>query len=318
MSERLRVLAVGEALVDIVKPADSEATEHVGGSPANVAVGVAALGHPTMLATFIGRDERGEMIANYLAEREVGLVEGSQDAPRTSTATAKLDDEGGATYDFDLEWQVPSIDLASFAHVHTGSIAATLQPGASDVFTVMSEAREHATVSYDPNARPTIMGSAHDARNTIEERIGRCDVVKASAEDIEWLYEGAEASQVARLWGRLGPPLVIITDGRSGALVYHTPTDSQTWVDAPSINVVDTVGAGDSFMGGLISGLLDAGLLGSPAARERLTEASSEALTAAVQRGIASAAYTVARAGAASPTREDLDIPVTAEAGDDG
>jgi len=181
----------------------------------------------------------------------------------------------------------------------------------------MSRAREHATVSYDPNARPTIMGSAHEARGTIEERIGRSDVVKASAEDTEWLYEGAAASEIARLWGRLGPPLVIITDGRRGALVCHTPTDTQTWVDAPSISVVDTVGAGDSFMAGLISGLLDAGMLGSAAARDRLIQASPEALTAAVHRGISSAAYTVARKGAASPTRADLDIPIAAEGSTD-
>jgi fructokinase len=317
MSEPQAVLVVGEALIDIVQPQDAESTEHVGGSPANVAVGVAALGHRTMLATFIGRDERGERIADYLGEREVSLVDGSQDAEHTSTATAKLDEEGGATYDFELQWEVPAVDLTPFGHVHTGSIAATLQPGASDVLSLMSSAREHATVSYDPNARPTIMGSAHDARGTIEERIGRSDVVKASAEDIEWLYEGAAATEVARLWGRLGPPLVIITDGRRGALVHHTPTDSQTWVDAPSISVVDTVGAGDSFMGGLISGLLDARMLGSVEARTRLVEATAEALTAAVQRGISSAAYTVARKGAASPTRDDLDIPVAAE-GDGG
>ncbi|MGB7450133.1 MAG: carbohydrate kinase [Ornithinimicrobium sp.] len=313
MSEPQTVLVVGEALIDIVQPQDAESTEHVGGSPANVAVGVAALGHPTMLATFIGQDDRGETIADYLRERQVGLVDGSQDAEQTSTATAKLDEEGGATYDFELQWEVPAVDLTPFGHVHTGSIAATLQPGASDVFALMSSARENATVSYDPNARPTIMGSAHDARGTIEERIGRSDVVKASAEDIEWLYEGAAATQVARLWGRLGPALVIITDGRRGALVHHTPTDAQTWVDAMSITVVDTVGAGDSFMGGLISGLLDAGMLGSAAARDRLIGASSEALTAAVHRGISSAAYTVARKGAASPTRSDLDIPVVAE-----
>ena len=125
MSEGQVVLTVGEALIDIVQPADGETSEHVGGSPANVAVGVAALGHTSRLATHIGRDERGERIASYLHERDVVLVDGSQEAERTSTAKAALDEEGGATYEFDLDWQVPWVDLDAIGHVHTGSIAAT-------------------------------------------------------------------------------------------------------------------------------------------------------------------------------------------------
>lgn len=302
------VVSIGEALIDIVQPQTGEATEHVGGSPANVAVGLAALGHPTLLATNVGDDERGQRITDYLAERDVELTPGSRDAARTSTAKALLDADGGATYDFDLSWDIQVPDLSNVAHVHTGSIAATLQPGASAVFEALARARTTATVSYDPNARPTIMGESHEARSQIEECIGRSDLVKASVEDIEWLYQGASPEDVARLWGRLGPPLVVITDGSEGALVYQSSTDTQVRVAAPKVEVVDTVGAGDSFMAGLISGLLDAGLLGSAQARQRLDRASSWALSAAVERALSTAAYTVARAGAASPTRADIGI----------
>ncbi len=306
-----RVVTVGEALIDIVHPQDSEPSEHVGGSPANVAVGLAALGHPTSLATFIGEDERGQRIADYLQQRNVSLTEGSRNAPHTSTAKAMLDADGAATYDFDLSWDIPMPDLEGVDHLHAGSIAATLQPGASTVFDAMSAARAHGTVSYDPNARPTIMGGAHEARSLIEERIGRSDVVKASAEDVEWLYAGSTVEEVARLWGRLGPPLVVITDGSDGALVYQSHSDEQHRVAAPKVHVVDTVGAGDSFMAGLISGLLDAGLLGSVQARDRLGNASAWAVSSAVDRALSTAAFTVARAGAASPTREDIDLPQT-------
>lgn len=304
------VLAVGEALIDIVKPASGETSEHVGGSPANVAMGVAALGHPTSLATHIGRDKRGRRIADHLAERDVALTPGSQQAEHTSTATATLDDEGGATYDFDLAWEMADTDLGGVGHVHTGSIAATLQPGASTVFDLICAARAGATVSYDPNARPTIMGSAHEARSTIEERIGRCDVVKASVEDVEWLYPGASPADVARLWSKLGPALVILTDGGQGTLVQHTARPEQSLVEARAVTVVDTVGAGDSFMAGLISGLLDAELLGSAGARDRLATAPEHVITTAVERAVATSAFTVTKAGAAAPTRADLGIAV--------
>ncbi len=308
-AQATRVVAIGEALIDIVQPQDSEASEYVGGSPANVAVGLAALGHPTSLATFIGEDERGQRIADYLQQRDVALTQGSRTAPRTSTAKATLDADGAATYAFDLSWDIPTPDLRGVGHLHTGSIAATLHPGASTVFDAMSAARAHATVSYDPNARPSIMGEAHEARSLIEERIGRSDVVKASAEDVEWLYAGASVEEVARLWGRLGPPLVVITDGGDGALVHQSHSNHQSRVAAASVDVVDTVGAGDSFMAGLISGLLDAGLLGSLDARKRLGEASPWAVASAVERALSTAAFTVARAGAASPTRRDIDLP---------
>ncbi|MGB3184966.1 MAG: carbohydrate kinase [Ornithinimicrobium sp.] len=316
----MQVLAVGEALIDIVKSADGEVNEHVGGSPANVAMGVAALGHPTLLATHIGRDARGQRIKSHLAERGVELTPGSEDAEHTSTATATLDEEGGATYDFDLAWELAATDLSGVGHVHTGSIAATLQPGGSAVFDLISAARSGATVSYDPNVRPTIMGSAHEARSTIEERIGRCDVVKASAEDLEWLYPGATPDDVARLWARLGPELVIVTDGGKGAFVQHGLSAKVSLIKARDVTVVDTVGAGDSFMAGLISGLLDAELLGSAAARDRMAEAPEHVIVAAIERATATSAFTVTRAGAAAPTRADLDItsyPSTPPPGDE-
>lgn len=304
----MHVLAVGEALIDIVKPTDGEVIEHVGGSPANVAMGIAALGHSTSLATHIGRDERGQRIADHLSQRNVSLTPGSQNAQKTSTATATLDADGGATYDFDLAWHLAEVDLSDINHVHTGSIAATLQPGGTAVFDLICAARPHATVSYDPNARPTIMGEAHEARSTIEENIGRCDVVKSSVEDLEWLYPGADPADVARLWSKLGPGLVILTDGGNGAIAQHGPDAKVSVIKAQKVTVVDTVGAGDSFMAGLISGLLDAGLLGSARARARLAESPEHVIVAAIERAIATSAYTVTQAGAAAPTRSDLGI----------
>lgn len=301
------VLAAGEALIDIVRGVDGEVTEHVGGSPANVATGLARLGHPTVLATHIGRDERGERITAYLAERGVRITPGSDGAEATPTAAATVDAAGVATYEFDLRWVLPGVDLGGIGHVHTGSIAATLEPGGHQVVDLIERARLTATVSYDPNARPSIMGTPEDARQRIEECIGRSDVVKCSTEDAEWLYAGAPIPVIAREWGRLGPGLVVITQGGDGALIHLSGSGRSAHVEARRIDVVDTVGAGDSFMAGLVSGLLDEGLLGSAQARARLAVTEMAPVERAVLRGIATASYTVARAGAASPTRQDLD-----------
>ncbi|GAA1171386.1 carbohydrate kinase [Ornithinimicrobium humiphilum] len=308
VSRQRAVLTVGEALVDVVVPADGgEHRSSVGGSPANVAVGLAALDHDSRLTTWIGQDVPGRQVQEHLLDADVVLTPGSTDAPRTSTATARLDATGAARYEFDLLWEVGPQDTSTAAHVHTGSIAATLEPGASAVLTVMSRARETATVSYDPNCRPTAMGDPHAVRSRIEECIGRSDVVKASDEDVAWLYgTDVDAAEVLELWGRLSPELVVLTRGGEGALVHLPRRGVTVEVAAPTVTVTDTVGAGDSFMAGLLSGLLDADLLGSPEARARLRSADLEDVAPAVRRAVACAAWTVARPGAAAPTRADL------------
>lgn len=305
MTETL-VLTTGEALIDIVHSPGGKVAEYVGGSPANVAMGLARLGHPSDLATYVGSDERGVRIAEHLAERGVSLTPGSDSADRTPTAEATVDEDGVATYVFDLQWTVPETDTTAYGHLHTGSIACTLEPGGTEVLELMEAIRPHGTVSYDPNARPTIMGTPQDARQRIEECIGRSDVVKCSTEDAEWLYEGASMEEIAREWGRLGPPLIIITRGGDGAMAYLSETGESVEVDARRVEVEDTVGAGDSFMSGLVSGLLDEGLLGSVEARERLRTTDFEPIKRAVARAVATASFTVVRAGAQAPTREEL------------
>ncbi|AXH97602.1 carbohydrate kinase family protein [Ornithinimicrobium avium] len=302
------VLTLGEALVDVVVPhGGGERTSHVGGSPANVAVGLASLDHDSRLTAYLGQDEEGRRVREHLLDADVVLTPGSDGAPRTSTATALLDEFGAATYSFDLLWDVAPQDLHGVGHLHTGSIGAILEPGASTVLSTMSRARRTATVSYDPNCRPSIMGDPHAVRSRIEECIGRSDVVKASAEDVEWLY-GSDVGmdEVAALWGRLSPSLVVVTRGGDGAVVHVAGPDVTVELEPVTVAVVDTVGAGDSFMAGLLSGLLDAGVLGSAEARERLRHADLDDLAPALRRAVACASWTVARAGAAAPTRADL------------
>ena len=129
-----RLLVIGEALVDIVAEPSGERTEHVGGSPANVAMGLARLGHDVDFACSLGRDERGARIADHLADHGVHVLPVSFGADPTSTAVATLDEGGAASYEFDLHWNLPAVDLPEgTGHVHTGSIGTVLQPGAASV-----------------------------------------------------------------------------------------------------------------------------------------------------------------------------------------
>jgi fructokinase len=304
----VRTLVIGEALVDAVTDASGSVTEHVGGSPANVAFGLAALDHPVDLATWIATDERGRRIEAVCRERGVALTPGSQDAPFTTVAHATLDASGAATYVFDIDWRLaPIADLTAYGHVHTGSIAAVLEPGGADVRAALAAARATgATVSYDPNARPSLMGAPSDARRLIEEAIASADVVKLSDEDVEWLCPGEPLEDVVATWGTLGPALLVVTRGGAGAVVSVPATGEVESLPAPVVDVVDTVGAGDSFMAGLVSGLLDAGLLGGPAQRESLRAAALATVAPAVRRALRTGALTVERAGAHAPHRTDL------------
>lgn len=300
-----RTLVVGEALIDVVVQ-DGATQEHVGGSPANVAMGLARLGHPADLLAHLGTDARGQRIRDHVVATGVRLVEGSDTAEYTPTATAHVDETGAAVYDFDLPWDIPPADHTGSTHVHTGSIAATQQPGASRVLELVQHARPDVTISYDPNMRPRIMGEPHEVRSRIEELVGLADVVKTSDEDLAWLYADAPLSEVAHLWGRLGPSVVVVTRGPDGALVHVVGTGEETLVPAARAQVVDTVGAGDSFMAGLLSGLLDAGLLGDQSARGALRRSQLSDILPAVRRALVCAHWTIERAGAAAPTRSDL------------
>jgi len=259
----------------------------------------------------MGTDERGDRIVRRCAAAGVTVAPGSRGAQRTSVAFATIDADGQASYRFDLTWALPDLgDTSAVGHVHTGSIAATIEPGGSQVLEAVRRLRDQATISYDPNMRPSLMGRPDEVRVRVESLIALADVVKASDEDIQWLYPGAFLPDVLRRWGEFGPGVAVITRGGQGAVyaVRSATTAQVTTVPAKAASVVDTVGAGDSFMAGLVSGLLDAGYLGGPAARARLHHAGIDDLRPCVDRAIATGGLTVAHAGAYAPTRAELEL----------
>ncbi|HST86527.1 MAG TPA: carbohydrate kinase [Kineosporiaceae bacterium] len=298
------VLVIGEALVDIVSAPGQSAVEHAGGSPANVALGLSRLGVGTRLLTRIGSDERGQLIRNHLEASGVHLVDGSVTAEPTSTATARLDPVGVASYEFDLHWALPpNADTGDARAVHTGSIAATLPPGGDDVLRLIEAVGRRSLVSYDPNARPALMGDPHSALAQIERLVRASDVVKVSDEDLEWLLPGVNPLQVAETWRASGPALVVVTRGGDGAV--GVLASGVVEVTAPKIVVADTVGAGDALMAGLLDGLDGAGLL-RPDRVEALRAASPADLGPLLTHAVRTAALTCTRPGADPPTRTEL------------
>jgi fructokinase len=300
-----RALVIGEALIDIVEREGTVTREHVGGSPLNVAVGLARLGRGVDFLTHIGNDPRGRRIVDYVKHSGVQLVSGSMTAERTPTALATLDADGAAQYVFDIDWQLTGTpEVAPPLVAHTGSIAAVLEPGCRATAALLDAYHPSATITFDPNVRPALIEDADFARGRIDRLIERCDVVKASDEDMRWIDPNHSPEQMARGWLGLGPSIVAVTMGENGAFAMCAAGTVR--VPALRVNVVDTVGAGDAFMTGLIDALWSLGLLGAER-RPQLARIGVDALTAVVQTAALSSALTVARAGADLPDRAAIE-----------
>jgi fructokinase len=280
-------LVLGEALVDVVRVGDADPVAHPGGSPLNVAVGLARLGVATTLHSTYGVDASGRSIAAHLAASGVSTTATTVGPGATSVATARIGAGGAATYEFAVGWDPQPVDARGYALVHTGSIGAALEPGASTVEEALRAA--DGLVSFDPNIRPALMPEHGVALPRVERLVARADVVKASDEDLAWLYPGRGVGDVLALWASLGPRLVVVTRGGEGADALG-PTGA-VHVEAPRTAVADTIGAGDSFMAGLLADLLDRGF-GDPEASLRFAARC--------------AAITVARPGADPPWRAEL------------
>lgn len=293
------VLVVGEALIDIVERPDGSTVEHEGGSAANVAVALARLGRPVQLLTAYADDARGAALARHLNQSAVGLVGDPHVLDRTATAAATIGPDGSASYSFDIEWRLPqTADLAPVV-VHTCSIGAVLEPGASDVRRLLETLRPNATISYDVNARPAVTGSGPDLVRAVESIAALADLVKASDEDLEVLYPGEPVDRAVGRLLALGPTAVTVTRGGQGATWYGH--DHRVSVSAADTEVADTIGAGDTFGAATIDALWDLDALGG-----RLTGLGQDDVASVLRHAAGAAAITVSRPGADPPYRHEL------------
>ena len=296
----LDVMVVGEALIDVVT------TSHdTSGTPGRL-TGQRRLrtwpprrNHRPAHGHCPGR--AGDSIETHLRSAGVTLLPGSKSLTRTASATATLEPDGSARYDFDISWDLAPAAPAYFPKIlHTGSIATFLSPGAGAVKALLEQAHRDCMITYDPNIRPALLGSQAEAKATFEELVPLTDVVKLSDEDAQWLYPQKSLDETAAHILGLGTGLTVITKGAEGSQ-FTTPAANIS-IPAVKSKVADTIGAGDSYMSALILGFLTRGTEGfAPAVLEQLGHTAA-----------AAAAITVQRPGANPPTLEELNFAVEA------
>lgn len=267
----------------------------------NVSVGLTRLGWPAELHSRIGADEHGDLIRAHLAADGVPLGARTLAEGASWAASVRLDAEGRAEYDFALHGEIPIPEIEDFALIHAGSIGALREPGSTALLDAFRAAPARTLRSFDPNIRADVIGAADEARARVFAIAAAAQVVKLSDEDAAWLRPGSESDDVLREFADNGTRFAVITRGSQGALAlvdgvrYERP--------ASPVTVVDTIGAGDAFMSGLLFALLRDGT-------DRLIREGrpvrGEAVLSALDTALASAAITVSRAGANPPHLEEL------------
>jgi fructokinase len=312
------VAVAGEALVDLVPAPVGDYFEIApGGSPANVALGLARLGVPARLLARISDDLLGRRIREHLTHNGVQLDHAVEAREQTSLAMVSLDENGSPAYDFRItgtaDWQWTPAEVAGALEpgaagpvvaLHSGSLALTMAPGDAVLRDLLMRASDTITISYDPNCRPRLMGNPVEVLRGVHEMLGAADVVKVSSEDLAWLLPGMAPEQVVDDWLTRGPTLVAVTLGSDG-VVAGTSAGLRARRPGVAVKVIDTVGAGDTFSAALLAGLHGHGLLGGDGA-DKLQTLDYSTLDELLHDAVLAAAIACSRRGADPPTRGDL------------
>ena len=309
------ILVSGEALIDLIPDPIKESAYDValGGSPYNVAIGLARLGAQTAFVSRISADGNGEALAASLAANGVDLSFVARDMRPTTLAfvmrgTAKT----GSRYSFYLDatafdgpWPFPAEWPKGGRHLHVGSIAAVDPRHGQSVVRALTGARLRATVSFDPNIRPLVTPDRNSVRLLVERQVSLAHLVKASQEDLEWLYPDRGIEDSLAAWTKSGPRFCVATLGERGAVAMLGKERIE--VAALRVDVVDTVGAGDSFMSALLSAMdRDQALGAKPPAPSRSD------LERWLRFAAAASAITCTRKGSDPPTRKEVEAALAA------
>lgn len=304
---------IGEALIDLVDPGDDTAcVANPGGSPLNVAVGLARLGQAVAFLGRFSRDPFGTVLRNHARRSGVDLTLAVTDRQPSTIALLDLQD-GVARYEFsvdgtvDFQWAEGELTRLprSVGLVHFGSLASWLLPG--DLVIARRIAELHAAgqviVSYDPNIRPQLQPDAAAAREQVEAALLSAHLVKVSTEDLHWLYGAEPVEPIARRWLVAGPDLVVVTRGGDGATAFVAGAAP---IERPihRAPVLDTVGAGDAFTSGLLDALGRRGITAPPLLAEA---ADPNTLSAVLDEAALVAALACTRAGADPPRRAEVE-----------
>ncbi|HET9103517.1 MAG TPA: carbohydrate kinase [Solirubrobacteraceae bacterium] len=283
------ITVAGEALIDVLIDPSGQISAHPGGAPFNVARTVAALGQPCQFLGRVGGDVFGRRLRAALQERGVTLAVPEPTRAPTTLAVAELDADGVADYRFYLEGtsagcigapDLPPEVLAESQAVAFGGLGLLTEPLSSTLRELLPSVPAAGTVLLDPNCRPHAIDDLESFRATVDGFLAHSDVVKVSVDDLALLDAHHDPRAAARRYLDFRPASVLVTDGGRPVTV-HTLGGEQA-VPVPSVDLVDTVGAGDAFVAGFLTWWVEQGCTREQAGDlERVTEAARAAVTVA-------------------------------------
>ncbi|RAS60934.1 fructokinase [Vibrio diazotrophicus] len=253
------VWVTGDAVVDLIPDGENHYLKCPGGAPANVAVAIARLGGQSAFFGRVGNDPLGRFMNQTLSQEQVDsrylILDNDQ---RTSTVVVDLDDSGERSFTFmvkpSADQFLQTSDIPNFKQgdwLHVCSIALANEPSRSSTFEAIERIKKAGgSFSFDPNLRPEVWQKPQEMIATVMHAVANADVVKFSEEELTLLTQTDSIEQGLNAIKALEIPLVIITQGAKGALVVTK--ESQTLVSGKVVKPVDTTGAGDAFVGGLL------------------------------------------------------------------
>jgi fructokinase len=301
------IVVGGESLIDLIVHPDGRVSAIPGGGPFNTARTIARLGGSAAYLGRISTDRFGRALLDRLALDGVDcrLVQ-TTDAP-TTLAVAELDDSGAADYHFYLdgtaapglsdEGLADALAVTETRAIHIGTLGLVLEPMATALEALVATAADDVVVMIDPNCRPSATPDPVVLRARVERLAARADVIKASRDDLRFLFPSLDLDQAVSALLARGVSAVLVTDG--GNAVRVVTAGGATTLPVPRIAVVDTVGAGDAFGGGFLSSWIGRGL-------GRAELANQDLLQDSVEFAIRVASETCRRAGAEPPTAAEI------------
>ena len=313
------ILVIGEALIDLIGRGGGTYEAVVGGANANVALALAVRGEEQAFLGRISKDGFGQLIRGHLSDNGVNLELSISAIEQTSLAVASIDESGVATYSFYLngtaDWgwkpeELPNIDAIKALDANAiqfGCLGMAIEPGSKVILEWLKQlsAAKLLTLSHDLNIRPAIGFSREDELKRVLEINQVSNIIKASDADIRWLYDADQGSveEICQVWS-MGK-LLVLTRGAEGVSIFR---EGQR-LDVPgfSANLVDTVGAGDTFMAHFLGELQSHGALGiNP--QERLEVISEKDLIASARYANAASSIVCERVGCNPPTKAEVEV----------
>ena len=301
----MSIWVCGEVLIDLIPdaPGSENRVAHVGGGPANTAKALARLGHAVYFIDGISRDDYGKKAEQELLDDEVKLDLALVSDKPTCLAIVSLDEKGGASYEFKIEgtatfdfsssW-LPDPSRYKPQVLHIGTLVTVIEPACDVLYEWAMQVAEFAPIVFDPNVRSVVMNDREKYVAAVERWVALSSVVKVSDDDLAWLYPSESYSEVAQRWIAGGVTLVVITRGAAGLI--GITAEGAVEVPGVKVDVVDTVGAGDTVGAIVVEAMVEKGILAL----------TGDTLKEVLHRAAVAAGITCSRAGAQPPYKREL------------